>query len=288
MFNRELLRAELFGAEQGAFTTAVRRIIGAVESAHTGTLFLDEIGELSSDVQPALLTFLDRGEFERLGAYGQVRRADVRIVAATNKDLRAATRTGEFREDLWYRLAGQVVEVPPLRERPEDITAYLQGHRLAKLDAYEALSGGARERLLQHAWPGNFRELTSFAAHLPLHAGPESIGERDAMEILRDISIARPEPAKLEQPSGAAPGFSQLACRALQSFEQDHGRSLSRWEDVNVCLERYVKPLLFAQLSGAASLPDREHAEIATLARAIGADRGTVNKHLALYFDRFR
>jgi hypothetical protein len=130
MLSRDFLRAELFGAEKGAFTGSVQRIVGAVEACHGGTLFLDEIGEMAIDVQPALLKFLDRGEYARMGSYNTQRSADVRLVCATNKDLRAATIRGEFRDDLWYRIAGQVVSVPPLRERPEDIEAFLRAQRL--------------------------------------------------------------------------------------------------------------------------------------------------------------
>ena len=109
MLSKELVRAELFGAERGSFTGSVQRIIGAVERAHTGTLFLDEIGELAPNVQAMLLRFLDSGEYERLGQFGAPVHADVRVVCATNKDLRAACAAGEFRSDLWYRLSIQVV-----------------------------------------------------------------------------------------------------------------------------------------------------------------------------------
>ena len=126
MFSKDLLRSELFGAEPGSFTGASRRIVGAVERAQGGTLFLDEIAEVPAEVQPMLLRFLDRREFEQLGQYGRARRADVRVVAATNRDLRDATRSGAFRADLWYRLSVHVVDVPPLRVRWDDIETYLR------------------------------------------------------------------------------------------------------------------------------------------------------------------
>ncbi len=106
MFSKDLLRAELFGAEAGSFTGAARRITGAVERAEGGTLFLDEIGEISAEVQPMLLRFLDRREYATLGQYGRLQRADVRVVAATNRDLRDAVRKGTFRVDLWSSTLG--------------------------------------------------------------------------------------------------------------------------------------------------------------------------------------
>jgi DNA-binding NtrC family response regulator len=292
MLSRELLRAELFGAEQGAFTSAVRRIVGAVEACHGGTLFLDEIGEMSGDVQPLLLTFLDRGEYERMGSYGTVRTADVRLVCATNKDLRAATLRGEFREDLWYRIAGQVVHVPPLRERPEDIEAFLRAHRLEGLDAWTALAPDARALATGHGWHGNFRELTAFAQHLPRDAEPEEIDAAGCSAILDGVALA-PRPAAppfataSPAPDTPAHDLGRIAAEAMQYFAAD-GRALARWDDVKDCLERYVKPLLFAELSGANRLSRQEDAVIPALASTLDADRGTVVKQLHRYFERFK
>ncbi len=290
MFSRELLRSELFGAEAGAFTHAVRRIVGAVESAQGGTLFLDEIGEMPGDVQPLLLTFLDRGEYERMGSYGQVRTADVCVVAATNRDLRAATLKGAFRDDLWYRLAGCVVEVPPLRERPEDLDEYLRMTRLdGGLDAHRALSPGARARVLAHPWAGNFRELKSFVARLPGDPAPGGISEASCQAALDSSSLISSPPAspRPEESAGEL-DLAPLARAAADSFREDHGHGLRRWDDVKECLERFLKPLLFAELSGAGKLARREDAEIPRLASAIDADRGTVTKQLARYFERFK
>src|SRR5207244_199158 len=118
--SEELLASELFGHARGAFTGAVRDQPGRVEAAQGGTLFLDEIGEISPGLQAKLLRFLQDHQFERVGE-ARTRRADVRVVAATNRDLEADVRTGKFREDLLYRLNVVEVQVPPLRERPEDI-----------------------------------------------------------------------------------------------------------------------------------------------------------------------
>ncbi len=290
MFSRELMRAELFGAEQGSFTTAVRRLIGAVETAHAGTLFLDEIGELDRDVQPLLLTFLDRGEYERLGGGGVVRRSDARVVSATNRDLRAQVRAGEFREDLWYRLAGQVIDVPPLRSRPEDIEAYLRLPRgAAAVDVFTALDASARRLVFSHSWDGNFRELSAFAARLPVPSRPESIDERTCAQALDGLSAgSRSAPALARSESTGVVDLAELASAALGGFREDYERELSTWDDVKDCLERYLKPLLFARMTGADRLQSREQAAVPTLAQAIDADRGTVLKQLARYFDRFR
>lgn len=290
MLSRELLRAELFGAEQGAFTSALRRIVGAVEACHGGTLFLDEIGEMSSDVQPFLLKFLDRGEYERMGSYDTLRSADVRLVCATNKDLRAATLRGEFREDLWYRIAGQVVHIPELRDRPEDIEAFLHAQLLDKrVDQWTALDDDARRLVLGHAWGGNFRELAAFAMRLPRDASPRSIRAPTCQAVLDDVALA---PRSIGSTRPAAPGdgldVAGIAGEAAQHFIADHGHDLRRWDDVKECVERYLKPLLFAELSGARSLGRREDAAIPALADAIDADRGTVLKQLTRYFERFR
>jgi DNA-binding NtrC family response regulator len=290
MLNRDLLRAELFGAEKGAYTTAVQRTVGAVEACHGGTLFLDEIGEMPADVQPFLLKFLDHGEYERMGSYDTQRSADVRLVCATNKDLRAATLGGEFRADLWYRIAGQVVQVPPLRDRPEDVEAFLRGRRLdRRVDPWSALDGEARRLVLGHPWDGNFRELTSFAMRMPRDAGPGSITSVICQDTLDEVALAPRGPAPPPRPAAPpALDLARLAGEAARQFTADYGHDLQRWNDVKECVERYLKPLLFAELSGASALARRDDATIPALADAIDADRGTVLKHLNRYFERFR
>lgn len=288
MLGRELLRAELFGAEQGAFTGAVRRIVGAVEACHGGTLFLDEIGEMTTEVQPYLLTFLDRGEYERIGSYDTLHSSDTRIVCATNKDLRAATLRGEFRDDLWYRLAEQVVHVPPLCDRPEDIAEYLRGHVLdSRIDAWTALDEHARVLVLGHAWHGNFRELATFALHFPRDATAGSVGAKTIRAMLDEISLA-PRMTNLPSRPRGRTDLSRLATVAAESFAEDAGHELRSWDDVKDCFERYLKPLVFAELSGAAELERREAASIPELAAAVDADRGTVLKQLTRYFERFK
>jgi len=157
-----LAAAELFGHERGAYTGADRARVGRFEVADHGTLFLDEIGELRPDVQVLLLRVLQEGEFERLG--GTVsHRVDVRLVTATNRDVEAEVREGRFRQDLFYRLNVFPIQLPPLRERPEDIpllaTHFLQ-QTVEKFDRrIQGIERTSMRRLLQYAWPGNIRQL---------------------------------------------------------------------------------------------------------------------------------
>lgn len=156
-----LIEGELFGYESGAFTDARRRHIGYLERAKDGLLFLDEIGELELPLQVKLLRFLEEREFQRLGGTTAIK-VDVQVVAATNSDLWAEVKAGKFREDLYYRLKGFEIKIPPLRERPEDIPLLVdhflnlfhqQGRKVLRF------SPQAMDRLLQYQWPGNIRQL---------------------------------------------------------------------------------------------------------------------------------
>jgi Nif-specific regulatory protein len=156
-----LLESELFGHERGAFTGAVESRKGRFEQAHGGTLFLDEIGEISATFQAKLLRVLQEGEFERVGGSRTIK-VDVRIIAATHRDLETAVDAGDFREDLFYRLNVMPIYLPPLRERIEDISDIAR-HLLGKVGANQkrklTLTDSALRRLATHDWPGNVREL---------------------------------------------------------------------------------------------------------------------------------
>jgi transcriptional regulator with GAF, ATPase, and Fis domain len=157
-----LLEAELFGHEKGAFTGAMASRPGRLEQAAGGVLFLDEVGEMSPAVQAKLLRVLQEREYQRVGGTRTLK-ADIRVLAATNRDLEAGIARGTFREDLYYRLAVFEIPLPPLRERPEDVLvladAFLEeiGATIGRPAA--GVSAEARERLVAHAWPGNVREL---------------------------------------------------------------------------------------------------------------------------------
>ncbi len=163
-----LIGSELFGHERGAFTGADRPRTGRFELADHGTLFLDEVGELTAEVQVALLRALQEGEFERVGA-SQTRHADVRVIAATNRNLDEAIEQGRFRADLFYRLSVFPIHLVPLRERREDIPA-LAEHFLAQAAArigrqFDAVEPASLERLMAWHWPGNIRQLQNVIEH---------------------------------------------------------------------------------------------------------------------------
>jgi chemotaxis protein methyltransferase CheR len=157
-----LIESELFGHEKGAFTGAHARQLGRFEVANGASLFLDEIGELPLELQPKLLRVIQDGEFERLGSSGTIK-VDVRVIAATNRNLEEEVRRGRFREDLWYRLSIFPITVPPLRERVEDIALLVDffvdkiSKRLGK--SIESIPTSVMSTLQDYQWPGNIREL---------------------------------------------------------------------------------------------------------------------------------
>ncbi len=160
-----LLESELFGHERGAFTGAVTRKVGRFEAADRGTLFLDEIGDIPLELQAKLLHVLQEGEFERLGST-QTQRVNVRLVAATNRDLAALVSRKQFRSDLYYRLNVFPIPIPPLRDRPEDIPLLIAhfvktfGEQMGK--QIREVPAEVMEALVGHSWPGNIRELQNF------------------------------------------------------------------------------------------------------------------------------
>ena len=210
-----LLLSELFGHERGAFTGALQRRKGRFEVAEGGTIFLDEIGDISPKTQVALLRVLQNKEFERVGGTEPIR-VDVRIICATNRDLEAMVRAGTFREDLYYRLRGVLIEVPPLRERAEDIRP-LADHFLARI-ARERESGSAKrlspaaEKLLRsHRWPGNVRELENVLRSVSLFTDAEVLDVQDFIDYpeLRE-SIPAEDGSGLD-PGGGPPGGSDAS-----------------------------------------------------------------------------
>jgi len=167
----QLLESELFGHEKGAFTDAVNQKMGLLELAHRGTLFLDEVGEMSTTIQVKLLRVLEKMSFRRVGGVKDIQ-VDVRILCATNRDLKRSVERGDFREDLYYRLKVVPLHLPPLRERPEDITL-LAEHFLRHFSArfgkqFTGLTAEARRRLLEYSWPGNIRELKNMMERVAL------------------------------------------------------------------------------------------------------------------------
>jgi transcriptional regulator with PAS, ATPase and Fis domain len=200
-----LLETELFGHRKGAFTGAVSDKEGVFEAAHRGTLFLDEIGDLPLPMQASLLRTLDGGEVRRVGDT-RTRRVDVRIVAATNRSLRQDISEGRFRDDLFYRLAMAYVELPPLRERLEDIEALIT-HWLPGVSQrwHKQVTGvtlGALDLLRAYPWPGNVRELHNVLQRSVSVASGQLVSERDVSEALYDAgraAIAKPADSRIPQ-----------------------------------------------------------------------------------------
>ena len=179
---RELMEAELFGHEKGAFTGAQARRVGRFEQAEGGTLFLDEIGDMPAEAQTRLLRVLADGQFYRVGGVSTIR-ADVRIIAATHQDLERLVEEGRFREDLFHRLNVIRINIPPLRERREDIPLLMEYylHQVARELETEPkeVQADAMERLQQFAWPGNVRQLENLARWLTVMASGREIHARD-------------------------------------------------------------------------------------------------------------
>jgi len=223
----ELIESDLFGHAKGSFTGAVRDVAGKVAAAEGGTLFLDEVGELPPALQPKLLRFLQEKRYERVGEH-KTRAADVRLVAATNRDLDAAVASGGFREDLLYRLNVVELTLPPLRQR-EDVRA-LAEHLLAFFSRptggrFEGFTSEARDALARYAWPGNLRELRNAVERATILAAgplvgladlPDRIGgvRADAsrpIEVGQGVTLEQVEFEHIRRVLGAAPNLDTAA-----------------------------------------------------------------------------
>jgi two-component system, NtrC family, response regulator AtoC len=219
-----LLESELFGHEKGAFTNAFASKQGLVEVANGGTLFLDEVGDISPAIQPKLLRFLETGEFRRVGGTNLLQ-VDVRVVSATNKNLRDEVAAGRFREDLLYRLNVITLPMPSLQERAEDIpllSEYFLKQK-AKSKSVKTLSPGAARLLQEYPWPGNVRELEHVIEGAILLSAGEVIGENDLQ-----LSVHRP--------SDSSPAFAPPAPgtgATLEDLERVHIDRVLRENDFN-------------------------------------------------------
>jgi transcriptional regulator with GAF, ATPase, and Fis domain len=200
-----LIGSELFGHEKGAFTGALQRRLGRFELADGGTIFLDEIGELPPDTQSALLRVLQEGEFERVGGNHSIR-ADVRVIAATNRDLETAMTNGTFRNDLFYRLQVFPIEIRPLRERQEDIPLLVEYF----IDRYAnkmrkkicGIDRKSLELLRSYSWPGNIRELQNVIERAVIVSGGDVLSI-DVRWLPRQSAAVLPSPAGLSKISPA-------------------------------------------------------------------------------------
>jgi DNA-binding NtrC family response regulator len=215
-----LLESELFGYEKGAFTGATQRKPGRVELAHKGTLFLDEIGDISPAVQVKLLRVLQEREFERVGGT-QTIKVDVRIVAATHRDLEAMIAKGEFREDLFYRLAVVPITIPPLRERGDDV-ARLVRHFVAASKPGVSIEAAAVELLARQPWPGNVRQLQNLVERLVVLSDEDVIRVAD---VERQIG---PGASSSTSAPPAAPAGLSLDARRKETEREALVRALAR------------------------------------------------------------
>jgi len=253
----ELLASELFGHEKGAFTGAFERRIGRFEQAKGGTLFLDEIGEIDLTTQVKILRVLGERTFERVGG-GETLVADVRLIAATNKDLSKLVAEGKFRDDLFFRLHVVPLTMPPLRDRKVDIPllvhAFLQETALENGKPRRELSPEAMEKVLEYDWPGNVRELRTAVEHGVVMASGPQITLRDMPATLRAAKPAAAQPL----PSTAADGLSlrdtetSLILRALEDCRENRSEAAKKLGISRRTLHRRLKELkLFKRVSNA-------------------------------------
>ena len=223
----ELIASELFGHARGAYTGASTDKKGLIESANGGTLFLDEIGELALDLQPQLLRVLDRRQVRRVGENHSVD-VDIRVIAATHRDLRAMVRAGQFREDLYYRLAVVRTTVPPLRERIPDVEQLASHFARQQGHGDFALSPSLLDQLARHPWPGNVRELRNVVERAL------SLGSAGFDELTDTDDTPPPEmtPVPGGTPAGATPAevlempFKEAKATLIEGFERDYLKHL--------------------------------------------------------------
>jgi two-component system nitrogen regulation response regulator NtrX len=210
----DLIESELFGHEKGSFTGATEKQIGKFELAHKGTIFLDEVGDMSLKTQAKVLRVLQEGEVERIGSQ-RTFQVDVRVIAATNKNLEESISDGAFREDLFFRLSVIPIRVPPLRERPEDV-APLVDYFVSRFSAEnnfrkKAFGDGALEALTRHPWRGNVRELRNTIERLLIMVEGEEVRPEDLAEVLR----APGDPAAVPETGASLKDFKESAERAF-------------------------------------------------------------------------
>jgi two-component system response regulator AtoC len=224
----ETLESAVFGHEKGSFTGAFERKIGQIELAHKGTLFLDEVGELSLNIQKKFLRFLQEREILRIGGNQRIK-VDVRIIAATNRDLSREIEEGSFREDLFYRLNVVVLHLPPLRDRREDIPALAQHflHRFAEANhkVITGLEGPVMDALASYGWPGNVRELENAMERAVVLCSTDTIAMRCLPKSLR-------EPKADPRPSSAALNLFEAEKRLLLNALEKTGWNQTRTAEV--------------------------------------------------------
>ena len=248
---KDLVESEMFGHEKGAFTGAAERRLGRFELADTGTLFLDEVGDLGAEAQAKLLRVLESGVIERVGGERPIQ-VDVRVIAATNKELQQAVQRGQFREDLFFRLNVLPVNIPPLRERSEDVpplVKHFAGRQSARLGRPVQVDAGAMQLLAAYRWPGNVRELANIVERLVILSTEDTITAEQVVRVLPQ--------------DGARPGGAASAGEA------------GEWRDVALAdaLDSYERTLIARALSAA-------HGNVAEAARRLATDRANLYRRM--------
>jgi len=268
---RELIESELFGHEKGAFTGATQRAAGRFEQAEGGTLFLDEIGDMPPEAQTRLLRVLQEGEYTTVGGRVPIR-ANVRIVAATHRDLTQLIRQGMFREDLFYRLNVVPIRLPPLRERAEDIPELIR-HFLAQAGSEglptKTIDSQAMERLKRHRWPGNVRELENLVRRLAALYSQEVIGiDVIEAELAGGAPLADVIGAGIE-----GEGLSATVERHLRDYFANHGDGLPPAGVYDRVVREVEKPLISLAL-------EATRGNQIKAAQLLGLNRNTLRKKI--------
>jgi len=267
---RELIESDLFGHERGAFTGAVQRMTGRFEQAQGGTLFLDEIGDMPPEAQTRLLRVLQQGEYTTIGGRAAIR-ADVRIIAATHRDLRQLIRQGLFREDLYYRLNVVPIRMPPLRERSEDIpelVSHFLGEAAAEGLPAKILDEAAMDRLKRYRWPGNVRELVNLVRRLTALYSEPVIG----LDIV-DMELSEPAPRSGQRGVPDGESLTQSVERHLKGFFDAHKDELPAAGLYDRVLREVERPLI--SLSLLATRGNQIRA-----AELLGLNRNTLRKKI--------
>jgi sigma-54 specific flagellar transcriptional regulator A len=286
-----LLLSELFGHEKGAFTGATSRRRGRFELAEGGTLFLDEIGDISARTQVALLRVLQEKTFERVGG-AQAIRANVRVICATHRDLKAMVDRGEFREDLYYRLSGITLEVPALRARMGDLPK-IADHLLGRIamernEEPKRLASDAVDLLSRHRWQGNIRELENVLRAVSLFADGQTITAADLIDNVEDLrSVAQSGPhsqppislrASLMTPPPPSLSSFALSDPSISGGEDEEGDGLLPEDEANATAVAYAQVR-----QGAVSLSDiKRQIERDCIARALSETKGNITRAAAL------
>ena len=271
---RELIESELFGHERGAFTGATNRNQGRFEQAAGGTLFLDEIGDMPPEAQTRLLRVLQEGEFTTVGGRQPIR-ANVRIIAATHRDLRQSIRQGLFREDLFYRLNVVPIRLPPLRERTEDV-ADLARHFLerARADGLpgKSLDQSAVDALRAYRWPGNVRELDNLIRRLAALCPDDVIGAASIQAELTEFEPL-PQPGVPAETGGTSEPLARAVERHIKQFLAAHRDGIAPSDIYDRVLAEVERPLI--QMTLAATRGNQIKA-----AAMLGLNRNTLRKKI--------